>query len=116
MGTFIKTANIAELKEGNMKKYQIRDTEILVTNIGGKLYAVQNKCPHLGGDLSIGTLAGAIVTCPRHGSQFNLTDGSVVRWLKGAGLISTIGKILKSPQKLITYKTKIEGQDILVEI
>ncbi len=111
-----RMADINDLSEGTMKKYQVQGTEILIARIGGKYYATQNKCPHFGGDLSKGKLEGSIVTCPRHGSQFNLIDGSVVRWLKGTGLISSIGKALKSPQKLTTYNVKIKGQDIMVEI
>ena len=116
MGKLTRIANINDLTEGTMKKYQVQGKEILIARTEGKYYAAQNKCPHLGGDLSKGKLEGTIVTCPRHGSQFNLNDGRVVRWLKGTGLISTIGKMLKSPHKLITYNTKIEGQDIMVEI
>ena len=116
MGKLTRIANTTDLSEGTMKKYQVQDTEILIARIGGKYYSAQNKCPHFGGDLSKGKLEGAMVTCPRHASQFNLTDGSVVRWLKGTGLISSIGKTLKSPQKLITYNVKIEGQDIIVEM
>jgi 3-phenylpropionate/trans-cinnamate dioxygenase ferredoxin subunit len=116
MGKLTRIAKTNDLSEGTMKKYQVEDTEILVARIEGRYYAAQNKCPHFGGDLSKGKLEGTIVTCPRHGSQFNVTDGSVVRWMKGVGLISSIGKILKSPHKLITYNTKIEEQDILVEI
>ncbi|MFC1909417.1 Rieske (2Fe-2S) protein [Chloroflexota bacterium] len=116
MGKLTRIAKTNDLSEGTMKKYQVEDTEILVARIEGRYYAAQNKCPHFGGDLSKGKLEGSIVTCPRHGSQFNVADGSVVRWLKGTGLISSIGKILKSPRKLITYNTKIEGEDILVEI
>ena len=111
-----RIANINDLYEGTMKKYQVQETEILIARIGGKYYATQNKCSHFGGDLSKGKLEGSIVTCPRHGSQFNLIDGSVVHWLERPGLISSIGKTLKSPKELITYNVKIEGQDIMVEI
>ena len=116
MGKITRIAKTNDLSEGTMKKYQVEDTEILLARIEGRYYAAQNKCPHFGGDLSKGKLEGTIVTCPRHGSQFNVTDGSVVRWLKGTGFISTIGKTLKSPKQLLTYNTKIEGQDIFVEI
>ena len=116
MGKLTRLANISDLAEGTMKKYQVEDKEVLIAKVEGKYYAAQNKCPHFGGDLSKGKLEGTIVTCPRHGSQFNLTDGSVVRWLKGTGLISSIGKTLKSPQKLSTYQIKVDGQDIMVEI
>ncbi|MFC2015158.1 Rieske (2Fe-2S) protein [Chloroflexota bacterium] len=115
MGEFIRLANTKDLTDGTMKNYQLQGTDIFIARIEGKYYTAQNKCPHFGGDLSSGKLEGTIVTCPRHGSQFNLTDGSVVRWLKESGLISIIGKNIKSPRALSTYKTKIEGQEILVE-
>jgi len=116
MGTLTRIAKTDDLSENTIKRYHVHDTDIMIARIGGKYYATQTKCPHFGGDLSKGKLEGSIVTCPRHGSQFNLTDGSVVRWLKGTGLISSIGKTLKSPQKLITYNVKVEGQDIMVEM
>ena len=116
MGKLIRLANTKDLTDGTMKKCRVQGIEILIARIEGKYYAAQNKCPHFGGDLSKGKLEGTTVTCPRHGSQFNVTDGSVVRWLKGTGLISIIGKTLKSPHKLITYNTKIDGQDIMVNI
>ena len=79
MGKLTRLASTSDLTEGNMKKYQVQGIEILIARIEGKYYAAQNKCPHFGGDLSKGKLEGTRVTCPRHGSQFNLTDGSVVR-------------------------------------
>jgi nitrite reductase/ring-hydroxylating ferredoxin subunit len=51
-----------------------------------------------------------VVTCPRHGSQFDLKDGSVIRWLKGSGVISALGKAIKSPRSIKTYPIKIEDQ------
>lgn len=121
MGKLARVADINDLSEGGMKKYRVEGIDILIARIEGKYYAVQNKCPHLGGDLSAGKLAGGVVTCPRHGSQFNLTDGSLVSWTGGAGLISSIArtsivKLIKRPRNLITYKVEVKGQDILVEI
>lgn len=116
MQNFSRIAGIDDLAEGEVKKYQVQDMEILMARIGGKYYAVQNKCPHLGGDLAGGKLEGTVLTCPRHGSQFDLVDGSVVRWMKGEGLISKLGKMLKSPRPLVTYNINIEGRDILVEV
>jgi 3-phenylpropionate/trans-cinnamate dioxygenase ferredoxin component len=116
MGKLTRIASINDIAEGTMKKYQVDGIEILVARAGGKYYAAQNKCPHFGGELSQGILEENIVTCPRHGSQFNLADGSVVRWLKGSGLISSLGKAFKSPRQVSTYNVKIDGQNLLVEI
>ena len=46
---------------------------------GGRLCAISDACPHAGASLSEGELDGDIVTCPRHGSQFRVTDGERVR-------------------------------------
>ena len=70
----------------------------------------------MGGKLAEGRLEGTIVTCPRHGSRFDLADGSAVRWLQGSGLLSRIGTALKSPRPLKTYNVKVEHGEILVEV
>ncbi len=115
MGEFIEISKVGELKDGAMTAVNVREHEILLVRVGDKFYATNNRCPHMGGNLSKGKLEGTVVTCPRHGSQFDLKDGRVVRWLSG-GLVSMIGKIFKSPRPLTTYKLKVEGNKILVEI
>ena len=49
---------------------------IAVFRIGNRLHAVRDECPHAGASLADGVLAGTIITCPRHGSQFDVTTGS----------------------------------------
>jgi len=116
MGDFVEAGKTSEFKYGSKKKVQLQGHEILLARIGESYYAVSNRCPHLGGDLYEGSLERTIVTCPRHGSQFDLRDGKVVRWLKGSGLLSAVGKALKSPRPLETYAVKTEGDTIFVEI
>jgi nitrite reductase/ring-hydroxylating ferredoxin subunit len=43
---------------------------------GGRLCAIQDRCPHAGGVLSDGELAGTVLTCPLHGSQFDVVTGA----------------------------------------
>jgi 3-phenylpropionate/trans-cinnamate dioxygenase ferredoxin subunit len=116
MGDFVEAGKTSEFKDGTMKKLQVQGQEILLARVGGRYYAVSNRCPHLGGDLSGGKLEGTVVTCPRHASQFDLRDGKVVRWLKDSGLFSAVGKALKSSRPLKTYNMKIEGDVILLEV
>ena len=116
MADFIEAGLANELAEGKMKEVSIQGQNILLAYSGGKYYAAQGRCPHMGGILSQGKLAGTIVTCPRHQSQFDLRDGKVVRWLKGSGFLSAIGKAMKQPANLKTYEVKIEGDRIFVKI
>jgi len=53
--------------------------EAVVFNVGGSLCATQAKCTHKQGPLSRGKLDGSTVTCPLHGSQFNVCTGEVLR-------------------------------------
>lgn len=50
-----------------------------VFNVGGNFCATQAKCTHRGGLLSPGKFDGSTVTCPLHGSQFNVCSGAVLR-------------------------------------
>jgi nitrite reductase/ring-hydroxylating ferredoxin subunit len=50
-----------------------------VFNVEGRFCATQAKCTHRGGPLSEGQLDGSTVTCPWHGTQFNVTTGAVLR-------------------------------------
>jgi len=52
---------------------------VAVFNAGGRLCATQASCTHRGGPLSEGGVDGTTVTCPWHGSQFNVCTGAVVR-------------------------------------
>jgi 3-phenylpropionate/trans-cinnamate dioxygenase ferredoxin subunit len=116
VGTFVEAANASEFQDGTMKEVTIQGKKILVAKVKDKYYATTGRCTHFGGNLSRGTLEGTVVTCPLHGSQFDLTDGHVVRWLKGSGVLSAVGKALKGSRPLDTYKVKVEGDKILVEV
>ena len=99
-----------------MKEIAVEGREILLAKVGNRYYATDNHCPHMGAKLSQGKLEGTVVTCPRHGSRFDLSDGHVVRWLNAPGLLSALGKLLKPPRPIGTYQVKLDGDTILVEI
>jgi nitrite reductase/ring-hydroxylating ferredoxin subunit len=50
-----------------------------LSQIAGNFCATQAKCPHRQGPLTEGKLDGTTVTCPWHGSEFNVRTGSVLR-------------------------------------
>ena len=115
MADFMAVAQVEDLKDGTMKMVTVDNREVLLSRIGGKFYAIGNRCPHMGGDLSKGKLEGTVVTCPRHGSQFDVTDGHVVRWTRWTGVQLSLAKLLKSPRPPKTYQVKVEGNKVLVE-
>ena len=116
MGSFTEVGKTGDLQNGSKKKVAVEGQEIMLARVGDKYYATQNRCPHMGGDLSVGKLEGTIITCPRHGSQFDITDGHNIRWMRGTGLAAAVGKTLKAPRPVQTYNVKIDGSTILIEV
>ena len=116
MSKFVEVGKKGELAQGTMKEVTAEGRNMLLARVGDKYYAVDNICPHMGAKLSAGKLEGTVVTCPRHGSQFDLSDGRVVRWTSFPGLISAVAKVIKKPRPVKTYAVKLEGDKVLLEI
>ena len=65
-----------EIKEGAAKLVRMNDEEIAVFKHQGQLCAIQNTCPHQGGQLSMGSIEADEVVCPLHGWRFHLKTGA----------------------------------------
>ena len=117
----VEVGTTGDLNPGAMKEVRIDGRELLLARVGDDYLVADNRCPHLNGVLSQGRLDGSVVTCPRHGSRFDLTDGRVVRWtgeglIGRPGVISTLSKLLKPPRPLRVYIVKTEDGKILAEL
>jgi 3-phenylpropionate/trans-cinnamate dioxygenase ferredoxin subunit len=112
---FTEVSKIDELKSGTMKAVNVEGRQVLLARVDDKYYAVDNVCPHMKGNLSQGKLEGTVVTCPVHGSQFDISNGRVVRWLKG-GFMSKLGKAVKPSRDLTVYNVKVEDDRVLVKV
>jgi 3-phenylpropionate/trans-cinnamate dioxygenase ferredoxin subunit len=116
MTRFVDVAGIDDLADGGMKRVTVEGRDLLVACVGGQWYAADDRCPHMGGQLSHGKLGGTIVTCPRHGSQFDLANGSVVRWTNWTGITLALAKVFKSPRPVKVYGVQSEGSRVLVDL
>ena len=65
-----------DIAEGAAKLVRLNGEEIAVFKHRGKLCALQNACPHEGGQLSAGRIEGGEVVCPLHGYRFDLQTGA----------------------------------------
>ena len=72
---FVRTAKTNELAPGTIREFQVEGKAVALANVGGKYYAINNTCLHRGGPLGQGVLEGAVVTCPWHGWQYDVTSG-----------------------------------------
>ena len=115
MARAIKVADAEGIQPGTMKEVSVEGGEVLIANVEGRFYAIGNRCPHLRSRLSRGSLEGQIVTCPSHGSRFDVTDGSVVEWAtKIPGLISKVSQVFRPPRPARVYETRVEDGGVFI--
>ena len=103
MSHFVKVATKSEIEAGSGRKVEVNGKEIALFNIGGSFCAIDDTCSHRGGPLSEGSMEDNVVTCPWHGSKWDVTNGSLT-WF---------------PAKLKpadTFKVSVEGDTVYVEV
>ena len=106
---FQKVADLDALKPGDKKSFPLSGKTILLAKVDGTIYALDNKCPHLGGSLSDGELVDVTLTCPRHGAKFDVRTGKNVGNAKLAFIQMKVADAK-------SYPVKVEGNDILVAL
>src|SRR5690606_4432935 len=85
-GGWIRVAATDELESDQMKLIHIGEDRVVLARSGGGWTAFDDRCPHRGGSLAGGTMACGTVTCPWHGSQFDVLNGSVSASPSEAGI------------------------------
>ncbi|MDZ4179175.1 MAG: Rieske 2Fe-2S domain-containing protein [Coriobacteriia bacterium] len=114
MGEYVDVLAAGELASGAMVELEIDGRKILLAHVGDDYFATQGRCPHLSGHLARGTLEGTVVTCPWHGSQFDLADGHVIRWTDWTGVAEAVAEALRHPRPLVTYEVRHENGRVLI--
>ena len=93
----------SEIPKGKMSHATAAGKEILVANVDGSYYAINDICNHAGAELHEGELAGNEITCPWHGAKWDASTGNLI-WF---------------PQKLKdleSYKVIVENDTVYVDV
>jgi nitrite reductase/ring-hydroxylating ferredoxin subunit len=69
----------ADLPDGELTGVEVEGRRVLLHRTGEDVHALDNTCTHAGALLSRGEISGCVVTCPLHGSRFDVRDGHIVR-------------------------------------
>ena len=91
---------------GSMAAFDAGGRRVLVCNVAGEFHSVDELCPHLAIPLGQGRIDGTQVTCPGHGSVFDVVSGECVRWIgRKPGLFA---KVLSSaPSSPVKHPTQV---------
>jgi len=114
MADWIDLVSTDGIEDGSMRRADADGHEFLVARVGEEYLVSDNRCPHLHGNLSKGTLDGTVVECPLHHSRFDLRDGSVVQWTNWTGAVLSVGELVRHPRPLRVYDSKVDGDRLFV--
>jgi nitrite reductase/ring-hydroxylating ferredoxin subunit len=128
---FVEIAKVNEISDGKMKHVEVDGKEVLIANIGGKFYAINDRCGHMNALLSMGNLTGNTVTCPFHGAKFDVTNGKKLSepiltpsqemeplpqtWQKFFENVGQLMTRIKTYDQ-IAYETKIDGDSVKIKL
>jgi nitrite reductase/ring-hydroxylating ferredoxin subunit len=97
----VRIDNARDIASGQMRVFAVAGTKVNIASVGGQLHAFDDTCTHRACSLAKGKLDGTTVTCPCHGSQFDVTTGEVLRG--------------PAQQAVRSRLVQMEGESLLVE-
>lgn len=99
MQKHMRVASITDIPPGKGIKVKFNNELVALFNHNGKIYAIQNRCPHQNADLADGYIRNNQVYCPMHNWAFELETGAFA---------------FNPEQKLKTYSVELRDNDIYI--
>ena len=101
MPKFVKAARVDEIGPGEKKIVDVEGVLVVIVNLAGRFFAIEDVCTHDGGPLGEGDLQHDQLVCPRHGARFDVRTGDALT--------------MPAFEPIGTYAVKIENGDLFVE-
>lgn len=103
MSEFKKVSSILDLKEGEVTGVKVGGEQIALYRLGDEVFATSDICTHADCEISENFyIEGAEVECTCHGSRFDIKSGE--------------NTVPPAAEPLKIYKTRVDGDDVLVEV
>jgi nitrite reductase (NADH) small subunit len=101
---WVRLTTIDQIPPREGRAVLVGGRELAVFNVGDdRFLAVDGRCPHKGGPLCDGIVAGDTVVCPLHGWKIGLASGAVER---PAGIAACVH----------TYETRVEDGIVMLRL
>src|SRR5213596_4132434 len=99
--TLVRAASLAELQAAERLVVRVQRNTVCLIAADDRVYAVDNRCPHMGFPLHQGTVSDGILTCHWHHARFDLCTG---------------GTFDQFADELRRFPVEIEGDDVYVDL
>lgn len=120
--TKVNIAKTSDVPANKALKVSAEGQAMLVAKVGDGYCAIANKCPHLGLPMAKGNLENGVLTCPFHGSKFEMCTGKNVEWVESfagiplPGMAKKMMAMGKSPADVASFTVTQEGEALSVDV
>ena len=77
MSDWTTVVAVDDLPPGEHMSVEVEGAVMVVINLDGEFYAIEDICTHDGSDISSGCIVDGSIECPRHGARFDIRTGEV---------------------------------------
>ncbi len=102
MDQLIKIAETKDVPAGSRVRVDVEGRTLVLFNIDGKYYAIDDACTHSDASLAEGELEGNVITCPWHAAQFDVTTGEALT--------------PPAPSNVASYRVRVGSGDISIDL
>ncbi len=99
-GDWTRVCDADEVAPGQIKAVEVGNLRVMLANVDGDLYALEDRCSHQDFPLSAGFLEGRQVECVFHGARFDLETGKAT--------------CLPAVRGVRTFEVQVDGGDVLL--
>jgi nitrite reductase/ring-hydroxylating ferredoxin subunit len=111
-----------EILPGALFTTTVDGTKLLLSRVDGEVKGVVDKCTHLGMPMRKGKFEGTVITCPFHGSRFDIATGENLDWVSGVMGIKApkwackLIALGKHPAPLTTIEVSEDNGEVFVQL
>lgn len=98
---WVEAARVSDIPPGKCRTVQVGNQTVVLIQVNGEFYALDNCCPHNGGPIGRGEVVGDTVICPYHRWEFDVRTGKA--------------KVITG-YRIRTYPVKQEGDVLYVAL
>jgi 3-phenylpropionate/trans-cinnamate dioxygenase ferredoxin component len=102
MPNFVAVAQVSDLPEQGKLLVEIGERMVVLLNVGGKYYCIDDVCTHDGGPLADGVLCEFTLACPRHGAKFDIRTGQALT--------------MPATENSVAHEVKVENETIYIAL
>ncbi len=102
MSEFVEVMRVSELSPTGKTCVEVNDHYVVIVELDGEYFCLDDVCTHDGGPLGEGELEDHCLVCPRHGAKFDVRTGNAT--------------CMPATEPTKTYEVKVVGESLMIKL